>query len=807
MKRGLLLLAMMCGVWGWAQRTKIYGVVKSGKGEAVELATVRVAGKNVLTLTNLKGEYALRCERADSVVLVFAQVGYGTRRKLLTGLGDSMRVDMTLHELDRSLGTAVVRGKQKQTTAMERIGTKPLEQLAGASGNVVEELIQSQAGVSTHNELSSQYNVRGGSFDENVVYVNGFEVFRPFLVRSGQQEGLSIINPDMVEQIRFSSGGFAAEYGDKMSSVLAIRYKRPEGLEAKVGGGMLGGGGYVGWGNKRVSVMGSVRYKTTKYLLGTLDTEGEYAPKFLDYQGYMCWRPNVKWSVEALGNVSDNRYEFAPASRETSFGTLEDPKTFKVYFDGGEKDQFRTYFGALSVKRMMGGRNYAALQFSTFSTKEEEYYDISGEYWLQEATEQEQLGIGRYMEHARNRLKARVMNVGGRWHGEWGMGGTEGRKNRHVVDVGVNVRGERIEEHTAEWEMRDSMGYSLPVSDKELALIYSMRSDQRIEPMRLGAFAQDAWRRKTGRGLLNVTYGMRYTYYSWNKQHLLSPRVSVGFLPEGNDKWTLRMATGVYYQPPFYKELKDTVKVEGVTRVRLNRHAMAQRAVHVVAGADYTFRWMDRPFQFTAEAYYKALANLNPYTVNNMRVVYMGQNVGKGYVAGLDLKLYGEFVPGTDSWITLSVMKAEERANGVKLPQPTDQRYNFSMFFTDYFPGSTRWKASLRAAFAGGLPFGPPHSAQQRHTFRAPAYKRVDLGLNYRVPLKWQRNRYDVTAGKVYGKRRWVKNVWLGVDCFNLLDIQNVNSYYWVTDITNTRYAVPNFLTGRQLNVRFSVEF
>ena len=789
----LLLLSWIGSGSLWAQqRTRIFGMVKDDTGQPIELATVRVTGQNALTMTNLKGEYSLWCQSTDSVRVVYSMIGYETRRRLLRSPADSVRLDVVLPLYDRStLGTAVVTGQGVQTGTVQRI-TKPDTKLApSTTGNGVEEIIATQAGVSTHNELSSQYNVRGGSFDENCVYLNGIEVYRPMLVRSGQQEGLSVINSDMVESIGFSSGGFEARYGDKMSSVLDITYKRPEAFEASAQASMLGAGAYVGWGNKRVSLMTSLRYKTTRYLMGTTDTDGEYDPSFLDYQAYLSWRPNARWSLDVLGNISDNQYNFEPESRETKFGTLEDAKTFKVYFDGKEKDFFRTFFGAATLTRHFNPDTYLALQLSSYATKEQETFDIQGEYWLNEATGQEQLGVGTYREHARNRLRARVFNAGLRFRT---------KLTGHTVQAGMDWNRETIHENAREWEMRDSMGYSLPTDPETMRLIYSLRSKADISSTRLAFFLQDSWRFKTTAGLFNLTYGLRLSHWTWNKETLVSPRASIGLLPAFSDHWTFRFATGFYYQAPFYKELKDTVMQAGMATVELNRDIKSPRSIHFVLGTDYTFRLDNRPFKFTAEAYYKAMSNLIPYTVDNVRVIYDGRNAAKGYAAGIDFKLYGEFVPGTDSWLTLSLMRTKEKIGTRWIPRPTDQLYNVSLYFTDYFPGSTRWRFTLKAAFADGLPFGRPHSERTEQTWRAPAYKRVDMGMSYRLL-----NNEDRHIAQGMGK--WVKNLWIGVDCFNILGIDNVNSYYWVTDINNNQYAVPNYLTGRQLNLRLSVDF
>lgn len=774
------------------RRCRVFGTVRDENGTPIELAAVRQQGTAVATVTSLKGTYSLIVPCRDTVTVAYSMIGYETRKRQVNTKGcDSLRVDVMLPTYGAMLGEAVVVGQNVQTGTTIQIKPVDTTLTPSTSGNGVEELIATQAGVSTHNELSSQYNVRGGSYDENVVYLNGVEVYRPMLVRSGNQEGLSIINSDMVDGIAFSSGGFEARYGDKMSSVLDITYKRPEKFEAKTSASILGGTAYMGWGNNKVSLMGSVRYKTTKYLLSSLDTNGEYNPNFLDYQMFMSWRPSKRWSFDVLVNFSDNHYNFRPADRETNFGTMEEAKSFKVYFDGQEKDQFRTAFAAATLTHHFNPDTYLALQFSTFGTKESETYDISGQYWLQEATSQEQLGVGTYMEHARNHLRANVYDVGLRFRT---------KMTGHILQAGADWRREVITENAREWEMRDSMGYSLPHSPEELRLIYALRAKTDISTNRIEVFAQDTWRIHSAAGLFNLTYGIRLSHWDWNKETILSPRASLGFLPAANENWTLRFATGYYYQAPFYKELRDTVLQSGIANVELNHNIKSQRSIHFVFGADYTFRLGNRPFRFTAEGYYKALSNLIPYSVDNMRVVYYGRNCSKGYAAGADFKIFGEFVPGTDSWLTFSLMKTSERLDGKWLPRPTDQRYNISLFFTDYFPGTTRWTLNLRAAVAGGLPFGPPHTDRTRQTFRAPAYKRVDIGLSYCLLKNDDEHRQT-------GLWQAFKSIWLGLDAFNILGIYNTNSYYWVTDITNTQYAVPNYLTGRQLNARLSITF
>lgn len=631
--------------------------------------------------------------------------------------------------------------------------------------------------------------MRGGSFDENSVYINNVEIYRPFLVRSGQQEGLSIINPDMVESIGFSTGGFEARYGDKMSSVLDIKYKKPKKFEANVAANLLGASAFVGFSTKKFSWSNGIRYKTNKYLLGSLDTKGEYQPNFLDYQTYLTYEPTKNWSIEVIGDISENHYNFYPEDRETKFGTMENVKSFKVFFDGQEKDVFRTYFGSLSISRKFGEKTKLSLIASAFHTNEQERYDIQGQYWLTQTETSENLGVGTYMEHARNYLKATVKSI---------KFALEHKTKKHDIQAGLTYRIENITEDSKEYEMRDSSGYSIPHTGEDLYMIYSLKAKNTLDANRLETYIQDTWRfsSKGEHTFFTLNYGIRFSHWNFNKESIISPRISLGIVPAFNHDVTMRFATGIYYQAPFYKELRDTTTINGITYATLNNKIKSQRSIHFIAGFDYRFKMKDRPYKFTAEAYYKALSNLVPYTVDNVKIVYDASQQCSGHAMGLDLKLYGEFVPGTDSWVSLSLMNTRININGKSIPLPTDQRYSLNLFFTDYFPGTERWRMSLKLAFADGLPFGAPHRQLDEQPFRAPAYKRADIGMSYRLLNNEKGDRKSI-----------FKNIWLGIDCLNLLGINNVNSYYWITDVTNQQYAVPNYLTGRQINIKASFEF
>ena len=773
-----------------AQTFTLRGKVTDEDQNPVELATVACLKQGKVAMTSLKGEYSLKLQSADSVVIQVSMIGYKTKTRVLRKPRGVQTLQMVLHEDNKMLSQVTITGQKIQTSQTQELKTEQLKQMPSATGNAVEELIQSQAGVSTHSELSSQYNVRGGSFDENSVYINNVEVYRPFLVRSGQQEGLSIINPDMVEKIGFSTGGYEAKYGDKMSSALDITYKRPKKFEATAAMSLLGASAYVGFSNKKLAWANGLRYKTNKYLLGSLDTDGEYKPSFLDYQTYLSYKPNKRWTIDFIGNISDNHYDFTPTDRETSFGTMENVKSFKVYFDGREKDLFRTYFGTFSITRHFGDSTSVSLLGSAFSSKEQERYDIQGQYWLTQTETSENLGVGTYFEHARNYLKSNVASV---------KLMVCHKTKRHTIEGGLTWKTESVKERSVEYEMRDSAGYSIPHNGKDLYMIYSLKAANSLKANRIEGYLQDTYRFRGANQetLYTLNYGIRFSHWNFNKETIVSPRVSLGIVPAFNQDLTFRLATGLYYQAPFYKELRDTSTVNGVTIAELNKKIKSQRSIHFIGAVDYRFKLNNRPYKFTAEAYYKALGNLVPYSVNNVKVVYYGNNECSGHAAGIDLKLFGEFVPGTDSWISLSIMDAKMKLNGKSIPLPTNQRYGINMFFTDYFPGTDRWKMSLKLAYADGLPFSAPHKELESNSFRAPAYKRADIGMSYRALNNEDRKM----------KKSPFKNIWLGIDCLNLFGINNVNSFYWITDVTSHQYAVPNYLTGRQINARLLFEF
>ena len=785
----LFVLFLMVTQVAIGQSFTLQGKVSDKDGNPIELASVMVVSQGKLAMTNLKGEFHMQLHSADSVKVRFSMIGYKSKERVLRRPQGKQTLLIQLLD-DNEMQEVVVEGKTKQHGTTEELDVDKVKQGPSASGNAVEEMVQTQAGVSTHSELSSQYNVRGGTFDENSVYINNIEVYRPFLVRSGQQEGLSIINPDMVQSVGFSTGGFEAKYGDKMSSALDITYKRPKRTEASLTASLLGASAYLGIASKKFTWTNGVRYKTNRYLLGSLQTKGEYKPSFLDYQTYLSWQPSKRWQIDFIGNISDNHYNFQPEDRETNFGTLQNVKKFRVYFDGQEKDLFRTYFGSLSITRHLSPRTDVSLLASAFSTREQERYDIQGQYWLTQTETSENLGVGTYMQHSRDYLNANVKSL---------KLMLQHRMGKHKIEGGVTYKVEQVKENSAEYEYRDSAGYNVPHTGRDLRMIYALRAKNELNAKRIESYLQDTWNFQTRDSvptLFTFNYGVRFAHWSFNGESIVSPRASLTITPGKNRNLSFRIAGGLYYQAPFYKELRDTSMINGITYATLNQSVRSQRSIHALASMSYRFEMMGRPFKFTAEAYYKALSQLVPYSVDNVKVTYYGDQHATGHATGLDLKLFGEFVPGTDSWLTLSVMNTRMRLNGKSIPLPTDQRYALNLYFTDYFPGTTRWRMSLKLAYADGLPFATPHQELENNSFRAPAYKRADIGMSYRLL-----DNHDGSRNTIF------KNVWIGLDCLNLFGINNVNSYYWVTDIAGQQYAVPNFLTGRQINGRVTVEF
>lgn len=797
MKSLIISLTILLSAFGAVAQVKISGKVTDDKDEPIEFATIRVQGTAVGTYSNLKGEYTLSVAQRDTLIVEVNCLGYASVVRQYIKPKGNIILNAKLYAKSKELGEVEVVEIKRQTDQMQAIDAQSLRLTPDASGGSVEAVLSTMAGVSSKNEMSSQYMVRGGSYDENCVYINGVEIYRPQLISSGQQEGLSVINPDMVGAVNFSTGGFSAEYGDRMSSALDITYREPEALEGSVALSLQGGSLSLGQSSKKFSQLHGFRYKRNSSLLGSLETKGEYDPKYFDYQTHLTFKAGKKWKTAFLGNISINNYRFTPQNRNTSFGTSTNAKQFTVYFDGHEKDKFETYFGALSLNYRHSKNTDMTLLASGYLTNELVAYDIHGEYWLDEAGTSGsdgiggELGVGKYHEHARNRLKMSVFTLG--LKGNTVLG-------RNKIAYGLSFNRENIYERASEWEQRDSAGYSLPHLGDGVHMVYNLTSRQDLSSNRFSAFVQDTYKLNTEAGYWTFNGGVRLSYWDFNSEFLVSPRASVGFIPKRNERFALRFATGLYYQSPFYKEYRVEKTDEfGNAYIDLNKDIKSQRSLHFILGGDYTFRAGGRPFKVTSELYYKNLSNVIPYEIDNLKLVYSGRNESSGYVTGVDFKFFGQFVEGTDSWVSFSLMKTQEDLNGVKVPRPTDQRYSLAIFFTDYFPKFPKMKFSLKGIFSDGLPTTSPRTTRDVSYFRVPSYKRVDAGISYQLV-----GGDDKPASGVLSK---FKSVWLGVDVFNLFDISNVSSYYWVTDVNDMQYAVPNYLTRRQLNVRLSMNF
>lgn len=815
-----LLMAGIVAAPGLMAQVRLHGTVTDEKGQPMDIVHVRLLRTAVGTTTNFKGEYELQVPDSDTLRVIFTSLGYKRVEKVVntravkanTEGARRLLLNAQLRPNESVLNDVEVTA-QRQTSPgnMEHLEVENVRVMRSTSGNAVEDMIGTMAGVNMNNELSSQYNVRGGSFDENLVYVNGIEVYRPQLIASGQQEGLSFINPAMVGSIDFSTGGFTAEYGDKMSSVLDITYRRPDSLDYEATLSLTGANASLGQRKGRFTQLHGLRYKRNATILNSLDTQGEYDPIFFDYQTFLTYTfgASQQWDVTFLGNVSINDYRFTPESRETTFGTNEVHHSFKVYFDGHEKDKFDTYFGAASLAYRGLKNTKLEVLASAFLTDERVTYDISGEYWMDQAANVSSsgLGVGRYMQHARNYLQASVMALALK-------GSTQLGHNR--LTYGMNLQSEHISDKIAEWERRDSVGYSLPRDDDKLRVVENLHSAYKGTTTRLSWFVQDqyGWDAADGRFLLQA--GVRLSHWTFNGEWLFSPRASLRYTYGPDRNRVARVATGIYYQSPFYKEYRlSYIDEDGNEMVNMNDQIHSQRSWQLIAGWDCVFKAYDRPFKFTAEAYYKSISDYIPYTVDNVQIRYAGSNVGQAYVTGIDAKIFGQFVEGTDSWLSLSLMKSPETYNELRgadvveltTPRPTEQRYGIGLFFSDYYPGHPDWKVFLRGVFNDGLPFSNPEGGRLAGVFRTPAYKRVDLGATH----VWTAEQY-----RFMRQRRWrhIEEITLGLDFFNLLDIDNTNSYYWVTVIGddgttagNPTYAVPNYLTGRMLNLSLGIRF
>ncbi|AHW61283.1 Outer membrane receptor proteins, mostly Fe transport [Draconibacterium orientale] len=794
----LLLLSQMVAV-AQSNNATLKGVINDQDGVPIDMVNVVLKEYPTLgTTTNANGEFLLRIPARKQLTIIFSSLGYQTfQDSVYANREETVIKQITMPEINLELAEIIVKEQRRNGGSIVSLDPKIINSISSASGGI-EAGLKTLPGVSSNNELSSQYTVRGGNFDENLVYVNDVEVYRPFLIRAGQQEGLSFINSDMVSTIDFSAGGFNAKYGDKMSSVLDIKYRRPSDFSGSASVSMLGATAHfedVALKGKLSHISG-IRYKTNRYILGSLDEQGEYDPRFLDFQTYITYQFNEKFDLSFLGNVAQNQYNFIPQTRETTFGTWQNPLNTKIYFDGQEQDDFQTYLGAITANYHPNANLNLKFIASAYHAQEKETYDIQGQYYLNQLERNLgseefgdstlNLGVGTFINHARNSLDATVYSFShkGAFNSE-----------KHLVNWGIKFQHEKINDELNEWIYRDSAGYSIPYSDSEVKLFYTLNAKNKISSNRITGYIQDSWSVPTANGDLYLTGGVRFNFWDFNSELLVSPRATLNYFPEWEKKMSFRLSAGWYHQSPFFKELKQS---DGY----INYDSKAQRSFQVVGGTDLLFTAWDRPFRFTSEAYYKHMNRLIPYQIDNVRIRYLAEEEATGYATGVDFKINGEFVSGLQSWASLSFLQTEEDIKGDghgMIPRPTDQWMNFSLFFQDYLPGNPTYKMQLSGFYGARLPTGPPNGERYQDVFRMPPYRRIDLGLS-----KVFISRANRSGSPFF---RHITDLSLSLEVFNLLDINNTISYFWVSSIYGDQYAVPNYLTSRKFNLKLTVKF
>ncbi|MFN7847989.1 MAG: carboxypeptidase-like regulatory domain-containing protein, partial [Bacteroidota bacterium] len=797
-----------------AQEATVKGYIFNKESKkALPDITIAVKGIPGFSNTDSTGKFSLNVPAERDIIIVVKNIGFkevNLKRNYKAGSINELNVDLESNV--NTLGTVQIEDKQARSSTLTRIDPKLLYTLPTTGG--FEAILKTLPGVSSNNELSSQYNVRGGNYDENLIYVNDIEIYRPFLVRSGQQEGLSFINADMVSSILFSAGGFDAKYGDKLSSVLDVQYRNPRTFGGTVQGSLLGGSVHLEGISKdaRFSAIGGIRTRTNQYLLRTLDTQGDYKPFFADGQLLLNYDFTPEFSLQALGNYSRNRYNMVPQSRQTKFGTVNEALQLNVYFDGQEVNDFETYLGALTG--IYKPNRDLKLKFitSAFRSYEFETYDVQGQYYIDQLETdlskpnfgdvKFNRGVGTFLNHARNYLTSTVVNAE---HKGFYKNATWGAKFQHEI----------ITDKLSEWQNIDSAGYSLPQSNLELLELKEVIKQKiDLESNRLMGYYQNHWSwQGKDTSEYRLTLGARTNYWTLNKQLLISPRGTFSVKPNWKRDFLFRFSSGIYSQPAFYRELRNF-------KGEINRNLKAQQSIHFVLGSDYNFKIWNRPFKLLTEVYYKQLNNLVPYEIDNVRIRYYAENLAKGYATGVDMKLNGEFINGIESWFSLSVMKTAEdinndfyyayynsdnelirpgiTANAIAtdsilfrpgfIRRPADQRVNVGMFFQDYVPKIPKLKMHLNLLYGTGFPFGPPSYERYKDTLKMPPYRRVDIGFSWQLISEDQ---------KLPQKNllHYFKSMWLSIEVFNLLAINNTISYLWIKDITDRQYAIPNYLT------------
>jgi hypothetical protein len=786
-----------------AQDAIISGFVTDTTGTPVEGVNILIAGTAKGTSTDRSGTYSLDVKRDGSTVeIAFSHVGFRSEERRVQCDRSLIRLDVKMSEQPGTVGEVTVRPERRASDiTMAMLPVKELELIPSISGSV-ESILKTMPGVVSKNELSSQYSVRGGNFDENLVYVNDAEIFRPFLIRSGQQEGLSVINPDLVSSVRFSSGGFGASYGDRMSSVLDIKYRTPSRTINSVSAGLLTSSAHTEGISKdrKFTWLSGVRYKSSRLMLKTLDSRGDYQPVFFDIQSLFTLKTGRKSVLSLLATWSSNTYNFIPQSRLSSFGNETEAYQLYVLFEGREKDRYQTWNTTLSWEIIRPSGDSHKFLLSSFATTERESFDIRGYYGLSNLDKEAgsenlsdsllNIGTGSFLSHARNRLTSFIQSAG--YRGEKNFG-------RYNIRWGAGLRNDRFRDNLREWTRIDSAGFSVPYNSSSLQMSRLISADHRVINWQAHAYLETSSKIFAGNKPLDFSAGIRGLYNSFSGELLASPRLSVKM--NAGRKTTIWLAAGAYFQPPFYREMRFP---DG----SLNRNISSQKSVHTVAGLRYDFLAWERPFSLTAEAYNKLLWSVVPYRLENVRLIYTGENSALGYSRGIDIRLNGEFVPDAESWISLSVMESRlEIPTQLQndFPSPSDQAFSANIFFQDYLPGNPAWRAHVNISFSTGIPIVSPYNNRFDQYHRLPAYRRVDLGITRVIKSHNGKNPENVRFSRF-------EEIVAGLDVFNLLDINNTVSYLWIMTVNNLsgrsrHFAIPDYLTGRSLNFRLSAKF
>jgi hypothetical protein len=809
---GILLGIVIAPVDAQPGTVMLYGDIHDEQGDPVSHANVVVEGTSLGTSTDEKGRYTIMIPGNTELSVTVTMIGY---EPVSTGVKSSdereIRLDFILKAGFEVISEVqVVHGRDREGS-LNRIDIRPLERLPSIGGEI-ENLLKTMPGVSGRNEFSSQYSVRGGNFDENLVYVNGIEIHRPQLIRSGQQEGLSFINPDLVGSVHFSAGGFSSRYGDKMSSVLDITYRQPVSFAASASASLLGGTAHAEGvsANGRFSNISGLRYKSNQYLLQTLDEKGDFTSSFIDFQSFSNYDISDKLKISFLGNYSRNNYGFMPTTRETSFGTFNNPLQLRIYFEGRDASVFETFTGALTGHYRPSSAMNLKLTVSAFTTMESETFDVRGQYHINQVERQlwdentgdstMNIGVGTYMNHARNFLDASVLSLSHRGDARLGV-------NR--LEWGLKFSGQLFDDRLREWQIIDSSGYNIPYSGNEILTRNLIDAVNYLTFNRFSGYLQNTFRFSPGGSTAYFNAGARMVYCSFSNNSYFSPRSSLTFHPLKYSNVVFHLSGGYYYQMPFYKELRDNSGT-------INLEKRPQRSVHLVTGTDIFLDIWGRPFKLSSEMYYKWLYDLIPYNVDNIRIRYSNGNNARGYAAGIDMKLQGDFVRGADSWVSLSFLQTREsveltdeatgeRAFTGNYPRPTDQLVNFALFFQDYLPNNPSYQVHLQLFYSSRLPFSAPDTPPHIMMFRMPSYRRVDLGFSKEITGGLKDPQRGNTAGNL-------RSLWIGAEVFNLLDIKNTVSYSWLKTISDDpaipgEFAIPGFLSGRRINLKITAKF